>query len=146
MGVILGFLTDTINTVEDNLILSDKPFYNFNGININTASIDQLKEIGLSSSQANAIRANQGRMCTYHDLPVDLREFDDKITLYTNINTANRLELESLSTGLSQIIINDIITYRSHQPFGSYDELLRFFDSKGLLSVYYGFSDFIVIR
>ena len=148
IGRLLGFSHETLNSYADNLVLSDSPNYYFVGININTATVPQLLSIGLSPAQADAVYLRRGRMITFFDIPeiAGLTGFDDLITLYTNINTASHIELESLSPELGAMVISELINYRAGQPFGSLEEVSWFFRSRGLSNLYSSFSDYIVVR
>ena len=148
IGRLLGYNMETMNAFEDNFTVSDLPFYYFDGINLNTASPEQLKEIGLNPAQVDAVSRRQGRMFDFYDIPAipGLPDFDVKITLYTNINAASRAELSSLFPGADAALISDIASYRNDQPFGSYGEIYEIFDLRGLRGLYDAAAGFIVLR
>jgi len=148
VALLLGFNEEATNAFEDNIVLSDLPFYYFEGININTATAEQLRDLGFIPAQINAVRAMSGAMLTFYDIPgiPGLTDFNEKITLYTNINSAGRAELESVFTDADASLIGDIINYRNDQPFGSYEEIYEFFVSAGFGLMFDAVRGFIVIR
>lgn len=117
--------------------------------NINTASLAQLRALGLSESQVDSVYSRRRNMTGGARIPVDLSAFNSKIALYTNINTAPLEELNTLlQTGNSThgYIAGDLLSYRNSQPFGTMDEVREFFDEKGLYSLYADIRSFIVLR
>lgn len=117
--------------------------------NINTATYDELKDLGMSSSDANSIinaRKNNG-IKDYTQMPndVDIRKYDDEISLYTNINNTSIYELETLSGDITDSIAEKIIDYTDDQPFGSMVEVYEFFNDMGRIDIYNDISDYIVL-
>ena len=147
VGKMLGFNPETLNAFEDNLITNDA-LNSFEGININFASQAQLRELGLTNAQVNSIQKMQGKMNNFHEIPVSEypHDFDERITLYTNINQAGRAELESLFWNADPVLISDIVNTRFEQPFGSAEELEDFFVSSGFGDVYAKVKNFLVLR
>ncbi len=116
--------------------------------NINTATKAELVNIGINSTDAQKIVDNQkSMMYDYDDLPgnIDLSNFDDAISLFTNINTAGEQELVSLSDNMTSTIASQIISYRNNQPFGSLDEFELFMNNNNYGSVYDEIEDYIVL-
>jgi DNA uptake protein ComE-like DNA-binding protein len=78
------------------------------------------------------------------ELPVNVADVNDKVTLYTNINTASRDELKSL--GFSDSVVDAIIQYVDIQPFGTKDEIRKFMTAQNAGTLYSKIGDFIVVR
>ncbi len=114
-------------------------------ININTATPDQIELTGLSAEKARTLAA-AAPMKSAEDIPFNVADYNDKITLYTNINKASQAELKTLNNGLTNALITDIINYRNEQPFGSYDELKKFFIVRNASVVYDSIKDYVVLR
>ena len=117
-------------------------------INLNTASFEQLVGAGFPRETAerivNSVRRNILRPSQVPDwLGWELRELS---SLYTNINTAIRLELLSLDNAMDEDIVNRIIDYRNEQIFGSRAEIEEFFDQLGLRDLFFRIDNFIVVR
>ncbi len=123
--------------------------YSTNYVNINTATKEQLISIGINSSVAQKIvnKQNSGIMYDYTDLPsdVDLRSFDQSISLFTNINNTSVLELTSLSEKMTTTAANAIINYAKDQPFGSMEEFKLFMNNNDYSAIYNDIEDFIVL-
>jgi DNA uptake protein ComE-like DNA-binding protein len=113
--------------------------------NINLATLSQLEQLNISLAQANKLKDQYKQMTDAADLPFDVESINNKISLFTNINTATKEELESLYN-MSSTIASDIITYRNEQPFGSIDEVEAFFKEKNEKTFYNYIKDFIVVR
>jgi DNA uptake protein ComE-like DNA-binding protein len=114
-------------------------------VNINTANNDQLRSIGMSTSEVSSILARRGAMRTPSQIPFNIRNYDSSVSLYTNINTATVRELRSLNA-FSESVITNIINYREDQPFGSNMEMEDFFRDQGQLNAYRAVSSFMVVR
>ena len=100
-------------------------------------------EAGVPSKDAQAIAA--ARPINYpSQLPVDVSDYNGKITLYTDINTASKSEIETL--GVPESLATDIGSFVSDQPFGSIDEVKQFFAKHNAASVYQKIGKFIVVR
>ena len=114
-------------------------------ININTATRAQLSEMGFSPTIISSL-AGVKNMKTAADIPCDLGEHDKNASLYTNINTASVKELKSLNHGITDGIINEIISYREEQPFGTVEEMKTFFNDRNYFSFYNSVSEYLVVR
>jgi DNA uptake protein ComE-like DNA-binding protein len=114
-------------------------------ININTANNDQLRSIGMTSSEASSILSRRGAIHTPSHIPFNISNYDTSVALYTNINMATVRELRSLNA-FTENVIAAIISYREDQPFGSRAELEMFFTDQGYLSAYRSVRNFIVVR
>jgi len=114
-------------------------------INMNTATSAQLTEYGFSSDKARRL-SSETNMKSPSDLPFEITENDRNASLYTNINKATAKELKSLNHGITDGIINEIISYREEQPFGTADEVLKFFNDRNFFSFYNAVSDILVVR
>lgn len=114
-------------------------------INLNTATQEQLTSIGLTYSQAKQI-INARPITNSSLLPFNIADFNTKVSLYTNINTASDTEIQSLNSGMTSTIINNIKSYVKDQPFGSLDEVETYFASIGQADLYKSIKNFIVVR
>lgn len=114
-------------------------------INVNTATNAQLSEAGFSSDVAPKLAAAKN-MRSSSDLPCDLTDNDSKASLYTNINKASVKELKSLNHGITDGIINEIISYREEQPFGTIDEMQKFFNDRNYFGFYNSIKEYLVVR
>lgn len=114
-----------------------------NYININTASKQQLLNIGLTEADANKIISKRP-ILNSKDLPFDIKNINEKVSIYTNINKATRDEL--LSLGLDNVMINLIISYRSNQPFASKDEIKTLFEQNNYKDIYFKIEKYLVLR
>ncbi|MFV0520363.1 MAG: helix-hairpin-helix domain-containing protein [Lachnospirales bacterium] len=114
-------------------------------VNINTCSVSDLTEIGLSSSVAQSVLEDRN-IYQYNRLYTDIEDYSDKISLYTNVNTASHNEIERLSSELSYSVISNFIDYRDDEYFGSLDEVREYFEDLDLEDVYEDFEDFITAR
>lgn len=112
-------------------------------ININTATKQELEEIGLTSLEATQIISKRP-FATSQDLPFNISKVNEKVSLYTNINKATIKELKSL--GFNETIINGIKNYILDQPFGSKQEIKEYFTEKGYIGSYNKAEKYIVIR
>jgi DNA uptake protein ComE-like DNA-binding protein len=113
--------------------------------NINLATPSQLEKLNISSSEVDKLRDEFREMEDSSDLPFDVEDINNRISLYTNINKATQEELESLYD-MKSSIVSDILTYRNEQPFGSIDEVRDFFHDKGETTFYDYIKEFIVVR
>lgn len=114
-------------------------------INVNTATSSQLAEFGFSTSTAARLASEKG-MKSAVDLPCELTANDINASLFTNINTATVKELKSLNHGITDGIINEIISYREEQPFGTVDEMQKFFSDRNYFSFYNSIKEYLVVR
>ena len=114
-------------------------------INVNTATNTQLSEAGFSSSAASKLAAAKN-MRSPSDLPCELTENDRSASLYTNINKATAKELKSLNHGVTDGIINEIMSYREEQPFGTEEEMRKFFTDRNFFGFYNSVKDYLVVR
>ena len=112
-------------------------------ININTAKSSQIQSIGFSSNEASLlIKARP--ITSAAKLPINISNFNSKVSLYTNINKASRNELSSL--GLNSVLINQIIAYRNEQPFATKDEIKNMFQKNNALNEYLEIEQYLVTR
>lgn len=114
-------------------------------INVNTATNTQLTDFGFSSNAASKLAA-ASNMKSPSDLPCELTENDKNASLYTNINKASVKELKSLNHGVTDGIINEIISYREEQPFGTVEEMQKFFTDRNFFGFYNSVKDYLVVR
>jgi len=114
-------------------------------VNLNTATEEQLRNVGFTNSEINQLLNARG-MKTALDLPFDISKYNDSVTLYTNINLATSQELETLNNGITKTIIDNIINYRSSQPFGSQEEVRQFFADNNASALYNNIIDYITVR
>jgi competence ComEA-like helix-hairpin-helix protein len=142
-------LTDSqIHQLSDNLLVT--PGYDILTvpafININTATQQTLLETGFSATQASAIRNMRGRMRSGADIPIQLGSLDAYCTLYTNINVTSMFELLSLSEEMTAYFASALIDAAAYQPFGSMDEVSRFFADYDESSLYSRIRSYIILR
>lgn len=132
------------NKIQQNIYI-DKDITEYT--NINTATHDQLVNVGMSSDYANQIieYRKEKEILDYDRIPVNIQAYDDKISLYTNINNASFKELQTLSPNMTSNIANQIIAYVYDQPFGSKDEVYTFFEDMNQTDLYYIIEDYIVL-
>lgn len=114
-------------------------------VNLNLASKSQLDTLSLSSDEISRIRNRQKEMTYPNQIPFNISDINKEVSLYTNINTATRDELETLYD-MSSSLIDDIIDYRDDQPFGSSDEIEDFFRDKSERNIYNEIYKFLVVR
>ena len=115
-------------------------------ININTANRNDLWSVGFNEVQIAELLRNRGHMYSAHDIPFDISEFNQVVTLFTNINTATERELRSLTPAISDSFARDLAEEAWHQPFGTWTELRDFFDDHGYLDIYRQIYRFLVLR
>lgn len=131
---------DNVKNLEDVFYTT---YYRTNYVNLNTATIAQMVEAGVPSKDAQAILA--ARPINYpSQLPVDVSDYNGKVSLYTNINAASRSELQSL--GLSDSLITEIGNFVNDQPIGSLAELKDIFSKNNASSIYNQIGKYIVVR
>lgn len=114
-------------------------------ININTATKEQMYAQSISTTQSYKL-IEQRPIRHAGQLPIDVTNINNKISLYTNINTASRLELQSLNNGITELLIDKIIKYREEDNFGSLDEVAEFFKENNSTVVYDKIKSYIVVR
>ena len=163
--------------VDINAIMQNRPFANINQIlpymnsavfnqispfiyttypgvqnltNINTATIEQLNALGLTTDQSQQI-INQRPITQPSQLPTFLTAtIRDNITLRTNINTASTFELQTLNPNITNQMISTILLYRQDQPFGSITEIQWLFSQgvQGPLSAdwFHLIAPFLIVR
>ena len=132
----------TYNKVKDAVVIgSNVDEY----ININTATKEQMLENGIDSNKANyLIKKRPIRNST--QLPLNVQNINNKISIYTNINKASKKELKSLNNGINDDLINKIIKYRESDNFGSLEEIAEFFKANNSSSIYEKIKTYIVVR
>jgi len=114
-------------------------------ININLASDEQLGELDLTAAELNSLKKSKGSIKDFNDIKFDVENIDSYISLYTDINLADKRELMTLEN-MTASLAEDIIEYRTNQPFGSKDEIKKFFTDKNQLALYNQIRDYIVVR
>lgn len=114
-------------------------------ININTATKEQMYEQGFSTDEAyKLIQKRPIRNAT--QFPFNVSKINNKISLYTNINTASRTELKSLNNGMTDLLIDKIIKYRQDEGFATLDEIKQFFESNNALNTFNAIKSYLVVR
>ena len=78
--------------------------------------------------------------------PFNVSKINNKISLYTNINTASRTELKSLNNGMTDLLIDKIIKYRQDEGFATLDEIKQFFESNNALNTFNAIKSYLVVR
>lgn len=114
-------------------------------VNINTATASQIELTGMSYEKARQL-VSARKMKSAKDIPFDISDYNDKVTLYTNLNTASQAELKTLNNGLTDTLITEIINYRNSQYFGDYEDVRTFFLSRNAGDIYNAIKDYIVLR
>lgn len=118
---------------------------NYEYININTASKQQMTDKGISTTAIYKFMEKRP-IRNPLQLPLDVSDINSKISLYTNINTASKLELQSLNNGITDLLIDKIIKYREEDNFGSLEEVEQFFKANNGSIVYDKIKSYIVVR
>jgi DNA uptake protein ComE-like DNA-binding protein/endonuclease YncB( thermonuclease family) len=118
--------------------------YNSIHVNINTASVNQLRDIGLSLEDATTIHYHNRSINQYSHIPVDISQVNSRVSLFTNINTADIIELESL--GIPPHIISEIVGRRARQPFTTLREVEEIFIQHSEISYFRDIRNYIVFR
>lgn len=119
--------------------------YTNNFVNINTATKDQLMDIGMSDYDANKI-LNSSFIDSYDEIPTNISELDKSITLYTNINKAKKEELMTLHTDMTNGLAEEIIRYSNTYLFASDNELKEFLRKQNKGNLYNDLVQSIVYR
>jgi len=121
-------------------------------LNINTATAQQLVEIGVPLATAHQIvsSAGRGNWNVPAQLPNIVRSLSAavqaQLSVRTNINTATAAEIRSLDPLMSEATINWILRYRDEQIFGSHAELEWLFAHYGQTALLNRISRFIIFR
>lgn len=126
----------------------DKPFED-DKININLATVPEMVEhLGITKEDASKLYEERKKkpFTNYYKLPMDLSKYDEKITLFTNINVASKVELLSLDKRLTLAVVNKIIEYRDKQRFANQEEFKRFMIEHKAQNVFTKISQYIVFR
>ncbi len=111
-------------------------------ININTASVDQIKTTGIRTSTARSINKHMTRNdYVYHNFK-ELQnlsdvtsafsnsnnfKYFDNITFVTNINSASKNEIASLYGDFAEEYEKEIERIILNRPFNNYNDLLKYF-------------------
>lgn len=114
-------------------------------VNINTATKEQMYANGIPTNETYHIIQSRP-IRNAKQFPLDVTSINNKISLYTNINTASKTELLSLNNGMTDYLADSIIKYRKDDNFGSLEEIEEFFKVNKSVSVYNNIKDFIVVR
>lgn len=131
------------NAIKDFIYVDE--YNEVDRVNLNLATEAQIDKLSVTSSQLRQL-VNKYKDIDYaEDLPFDVKDINNKVSLYTNINTATEAELETVYN-MSSSLISSIVSYREEQPFGSNSEVEEFFEDEDSLSFYREIKDFIVIR
>jgi len=115
-------------------------------ININTATQQELFRVGFNNQQVGAIMGRRGRMNSGSDLPFNVSEFDQYITLFTNVNTAMADEWMSLSEDIPLSFASRLEQETRSQPFGTLNELRDFFEDHGFEDEFLRIRRFLILR
>lgn len=140
-------LTNIISTTQYNKVKANVYVDTIKNeyININTATKEQMQEAKLSTEQINKIIA-QRPITNPSQFHIDVSNVNDKISIYTNINTASEKELKSLNNNIDDILIQKILKYRKEEPFGSIEEVEQFFKDSGYPITFKAIKNYIVVR
>lgn len=131
------------NAIKDFIYVDE--YNEVDRVNLNLATESQIDKLSVTSSQLRQL-VNKYKDIDYaEDLPFDVKDINNKVSLYTNINTATDAELETVYN-MSSSLISSIVSYREEQPFGSNSEIEEFFEDENSLSFYREIKDFIVVR
>ena len=121
-------------------------------INLNRATREQLEATGMSAETARLISINtqRGSWLLPSQLPAIVRNLPDHVmrhlSLRTNINTADQVELISLDPSMTLQIVERIERYREEIPFGNMAEVQRLFDLMNMRTAYNRFAPQIILR
>ena len=137
----LAFPEDRIWTLEAKLHTPRPGLGGF--ININFASHEELRNLGLSVSEINAIAALRRSMRSASDIPINVSRIDSQITLFTNVNNTTPRELMSL--GLDEAFSELLAREGARLPFASREQLAAFFNANGRTSAFNNIRDFLII-
>ncbi len=131
------------NTIFKHIKFNDD---NIKYINVNTVTKSKLQELNFGDDAITWILKNQHRIDDMRDLEDELLLYDDKITIYTNINKASWAEILSLSDKISSSLANSIVSQAKKEMFASIDEIEEIFTVYNLEDEFKDFEDFIVFR
>lgn len=125
-------------------------------ININITDRNKAAELfNIDGKEADRYIKNRVKYRLSKYIRFDYGKYASDFTLYTNINTASRYELENIYgrlyknnkyqyLRLPSDIIDDIISFRKDQPFNSLDEVSKIFIDNNKKDFYNKIKDFIV--
>lgn len=126
-------------TIEDLETSLDAP------MNINTAAkTSMISYLGLSTSQATTLQNRSSKFYVPGDVFFANSANGKKISLYTNINTADVTELMLMNTSMTRALAEKIIEYRIELPFYSKEDLYTFFTQEGHEGIYTIIKDYVV--
>lgn len=120
-------------------------------ININVAKADLLEDyLDITEKEAEKL----AKYTKYHtvnyyqelDQKVDLSDKNQMLTLYTNINTASKEELQLLHSEIKDDLLDNLLKYREEAPFASDVEVSEFFKKYKKTHIYNTFKEYIVFR
>jgi DNA uptake protein ComE-like DNA-binding protein len=116
-------------------------------ININTADPEYVAEyLGLSNDEAEDY-IEYREDYDYDepsDIDFDLTDIGDKISLYTNVNTASYFELVHLHEEMTEDIANAIISLRNEQVIAHGEEIEALFEDYDESEIYSDIEDYLV--
>ncbi len=114
-------------------------------VNINLSSKTYVVSVlDMESIDAKKYTTNKYHYTYYRDFNFSYKPYKERISIYTNINTASYDELNHLASTLSSSMVNRIIEYRQEQPFTSLGEVNDFFSEHGHHHAYTQIKDYIV--
>ncbi len=115
-------------------------------VNIKTATRTQLEAAGIPVSLAQSIITGSRIYRTPAELPASLVPYRDRITLFTDINSASYDELLSLSPSITSAMATAIMMQRNIRPYAYLDEIAELCVGFGKEAVYGEIKDVIVFR
>ena len=146
---IIGIGDIRLHELADNIRVNlVRPVGSVTLTNINTASEEDLRRVGFNQAQINTIlnwRINR-MMNTARDLPFNMAAFNNSISLFTSINSANAVEFMTLSPEMTPDFARRLAEEAAWQPFGSWWDVQEFFRENDLLNLYNQIRPFLVIR
>jgi competence ComEA-like helix-hairpin-helix protein len=140
----------TFSAIAPYIYVDERPTHSL--LNVNRATVEQLVDIGLSTTQAHQIfnHVGRGNWNFPGQLPVFIRNLpyhvQNHFSVRTNINTATAEELLSLDPAMTDYIVRWIMNYRQQQHFGNAAELQAMFVNINELPLYSRIARFIIFR
>lgn len=139
------YMGGSYNDIKDFIYVDE--LLQSSAININTAYYTDLQTfLDISEDIAKGIYRHKGKYNTAKNINATAyKDIITKLSLYTNINTANKEELMLLAEDMSDSIVDKIIEYREQQRFTSDSEVRDLFYKYNLISIYNNIKDYITI-